>query len=247
MKKHIVVLITVIIIATVVSIILIEINIGKRKQQNDTKQTNESITDEKQDNTNIESDNDIQEEQENTNMKIDDNTQEEQQSLVKNEGNQNIVKEQNKQEQINKNTTSSSKKDNGIVTNAENKKEETSNQPTKPTTVPVTKPVEKVKETEKPIYQETVKPEKEVGAKYVINNEMINRIKSTIESNPSEDMISYGYNVVVDSSITTLTNQFTYTDKRIIDKIKLRFGTIKIYAQDYYNNGEFVCTQCFIL
>ena len=33
----------------------------------------------------------------------------------------------------------------------------------------------------------------------------------------------------------------------LIDKIKYKFGTIKIYARDYYNNGQFICTQCYII
>ena len=73
------------------------------------------------------------------------------------------------------------------------------------------------------------------------------KMKNYIMNNPSDDMKAYGFEVVVDSSIVELTNQFTYTEQRMRDQLKWRFGTIKIYARDYYYNGEFVITQCFIL
>lgn len=97
--------------------------------------------------------------------------------------------------------------------------------------------------------QEGVKEEKTVtiGEEYKTNDAMINTIKNVINSNQSEDMKLYGYNIVIDSSIVEDTSQFTYTKQRVIDKIKYKFGTIKIYARDYYNNGQFICTQCYII
>lgn len=86
-----------------------------------------------------------------------------------------------------------------------------------------------------------------IGEEYKTNDAMINTIKNVINSNQSEDMKLYGYNVVVDSSIIDITSQFTYTEQRVIDKIKYKFGTIRIYARDYYNNGEYICTQCYII
>jgi len=90
---------------------------------------------------------------------------------------------------------------------------------------------------------EETKPTEE----YKINTEMINTMKSVINNNPSETMKTYGYEVAVDSSILELTDQFTYTEQRLRDKITYKFGTIRIYAQDYYYNGRFVSTQCFII
>ena len=86
-----------------------------------------------------------------------------------------------------------------------------------------------------------------VGEEYKTNNTMINTIRNVINSNQSEDMKLYGYNIVVDSSIVDVTSQFTYTEQRVIDKIKYKFGTIRIYARDYYNNGQYICTQCYII
>ncbi|MGN1310155.1 MAG: hypothetical protein ACI4VP_00325 [Clostridia bacterium] len=82
---------------------------------------------------------------------------------------------------------------------------------------------------------------------YKVNNDMINKMKNYILNNPSEDMKNYGFEVVVDTSITEQTNQFTYTEQRMRDKLNLRFGTIRIYALDYYCNGNLVMTECFIL
>ena len=86
-----------------------------------------------------------------------------------------------------------------------------------------------------------------VGEEYKTNDNMINTIRNVINSNQSEDMKLYGYNIVVDSSIVDATSQFTYTEQRVIDKIKYKFGTIRIYARDYYNNGQYICTQCYII
>ena len=86
-----------------------------------------------------------------------------------------------------------------------------------------------------------------LGEEYKTNDTMINTIKNVINSNQSEDMKLYGYNIVIDSSIVDVTSQFTYTEQRVIDKIKYKFGTIRIYARDYYNNGKYISTQCYII
>lgn len=102
-------------------------------------------------------------------------------------------------------------------------------------------------QTEK-IEQEVVKEEKPITVEeYKTNDTMVNTIKNVINSNQSEDMKLYGYNIIIDSSIVEDTSQFTYTKQRVIDKIKYKFGTIKIYARDYYNNGQFICTQCYVI
>ena len=83
--------------------------------------------------------------------------------------------------------------------------------------------------------------------KYVRNEQMIQKIKSVIESNVTEDMKNYGYTIVVDSSIKNLTNQFTFTESRVKNNIRYSFGTIRIYAEDYYSNGQLIMTECYIL
>ena len=54
---------------------------------------------------------------------------------------------------------------------------------------------------------------------YRVNEKKIAEIRNIINSNPSEDMKLYGYEIVVDSSITEVTTQFTFTEKRVKDKI----------------------------
>ena len=82
---------------------------------------------------------------------------------------------------------------------------------------------------------------------YKINEKKIAEIRNIINSNPSEDMKLYGYEIVVDSSITEITTQFTFTEKRVKDKITWKFGTIRIYAQDYYRNGQYITTECYLI
>ena len=118
-------------------------------------------------------------------------------------------------------------------------------------------PQEVVQETqvqEQPVIQQEPEPEpvipdtpKEDVVEYKENTAMINNIKNAINNNVSEDMQTYGYNVVVDSSIVNLTNQFTFSEKRVADKIKSKFGTIRIYARDYYLNGSYVWTECYVI
>lgn len=82
---------------------------------------------------------------------------------------------------------------------------------------------------------------------YKVNNEMIQKIINTINANPSEYMKQYGYTIVVDSSIKEITNQFTFTENRVKIAIMNSFGTIRVYAEDYYVNGNLIMTECYII
>ena len=100
--------------------------------------------------------------------------------------------------------------------------------------------------------QEETKAEQEqqeqiITEEYKINEEMIDRIRTIIENNETADMKTYGYEIVVDSTIPELTNEFTFTEQRVINKITWKCGIIKIYARDYYFNGNYISTQCFII
>lgn len=112
--------------------------------------------------------------------------------------------------------------------------------------------VETNKKTEEPKKEEPkeettqVVPETNVE-KYVRNDAMINKIIQIIQNNESENMKNFGYNIVVDSAIKTQTNQFTFTESRVINAIKNKFGTIRIYVEDYYKNGQLIMTECYIL
>ena len=98
--------------------------------------------------------------------------------------------------------------------------------------------------TEKPIQTTTEKAKDE--EKYVRNDAMINKIREVIKNNESEYMKEYGYTIVVDSSIKEKTNQFTFTETRVKGYITYKFGTIKIYAEDYFKNVQLIMTECYI-
>ena len=83
--------------------------------------------------------------------------------------------------------------------------------------------------------------------KYVINDAMINKIKQIIQNNPTENMKTFGYNIVVDSSIKNQTNQFTFSESRVINAIRNKFGTIRIYVEDFYKDNQLIMTECYIL
>lgn len=82
---------------------------------------------------------------------------------------------------------------------------------------------------------------------YVYNAQMTQQLVDIINNNPSQFMQQYGYTVNIDSSITSLTNQFTFFENRVIEKIQNKFGTIRVYAQDYYLNGQYLFTECYII
>lgn len=94
---------------------------------------------------------------------------------------------------------------------------------------------------------ESTKQEKKPEVTYKTNYQMIEKIKQSIVNNESEYMKEYGYTIVVDSSIKSLTNPFTYTELRVKKLIKNSFGTIKIYAEDYCLDGEVMWTDSYIL
>lgn len=131
------------------------------------------------------------------------------------------------------------------TTQTETKKTETPKQVenTTTTTIIETPKKEEIKEDPKPS-QSTSSTNTE---KYVKNDAMINKIKNVIQNNESDFMKQYGYNIVVDSSIKAQTNQFTYTENRVKSYITYKFGTIRIYAEDYYVNGNLIMTECYIL
>lgn len=79
------------------------------------------------------------------------------------------------------------------------------------------------------------------------NSKMTQKMITTIKSNESEYMKQYGYTVVIDESIIANTNQFTYTDNRVKNALTYKFGTIKVYARDYFVNGQYMWTECFII
>lgn len=163
---------------------------------------------------------------------------------IENQKNEKTQAEDTKTESINSKIFTPQIKENQAQTIAEVKNENNQNNE-KDNNTPLQTKEEKIAVQPK---QEVKQDKKnDLGEEYKTNDAMINAIKNVINSNQSEDMKIYGYNIVIDSSIVNITSQFTYTEQRVIDKIKYKFGTIKIYVRDYYNNGEFICTQCYII
>ena len=120
----------------------------------------------------------------------------------------------------------------------------------KPAVQPVTPTVPEESKVEEPsVVTEPVVTQPVVNTpteEYRYNDSMTQTMIAIINSNPSEFMKTDGFSVVVDSSITSLTNQFTFTEERVKNKIAFKAGTIRVYAQDYYYNGELLFTECYI-
>lgn len=168
-----------------------------------------------------------------------------------------------KTEEINNIDTNEKKTDN--VANQEQKKvaQKTTNKESNPVTTPqessVAQPVTISKPVTQPIVETNKAPEVQTPSapepvvtptapteEYKYNDSMTQTMINIINSNPSQYMQMDGFNVVIDSSITALTNQFTFTEERVKNKIANKAGTIKVYAQDYYCNGELLFTECYI-
>lgn len=161
-----------------------------------------------------------------------------------------------KKEKIPKETSNEIKKDNSNIKASKQPKSNNSNQISENVNEKKNEPNKEVKTENKVIQkdetkqQQTSDTKKEENVKkeeYKRNNRMIKKMKNIIQKNETEDMKKYGYEIVVDSSIKEMTNQFTYTEDRVKQKITWKFGTIKIYAEDYYCNGQYIMTECYII
>lgn len=105
----------------------------------------------------------------------------------------------------------------------------------------VQQPQEKQEEKNE-IKQEVVQqPVREVRR----NDEMIQKIKNYISTHETERMKKYGYSFVVDPEFVKITHPFTYSEFNMNSCLN-RTGEYRIYAQDYYYNGKYVETQCFV-
>ena len=148
------------------------------------------------------------------------------------------------QENKKQDTTNITKKENSSVQETakiepkQELKQEQQNNTTKENKTPSTDNSSNTKEKE----QQT-----KVEETYTVNNTMINKIIKTIQNNESEFMKTYGYTIQVDSSIKNMTSQFTFTENRVIGAIKNKFGTIRVYAEEHYKNGQYIMTQCYII
>lgn len=182
-----------------------------------------------------ESNNDIVEKVDNT----EENVIESENNVIKEETKniQTQPKEQKPQTQVKIDTTVSKE-------NVKIKEEtKTSEMPKNDNAIPE-KAEEKVESEMKTEEKQEIKQDKD---EYKVNNAMIEQMRKVIQNNESSLMQELGYNIVVDSSIITETNQFTFTEYRVKNKIINAFGTIKIYAQDYYHNNQYMYTECYLM
>lgn len=196
---------------------------------------------------------------------IADKPKEENNLLVENKNTETIIEQSKaidntevaKKEKIQqKETSNETKKDNSNIKASKQLKSNNSNQISENVNEKENESNKEVKKENKVIQkgetkqQQTSDTKKEENVKkeeYKRNNQMIEKMKNIIQKNETEDMKKYGYEIVVDSSIKEMTNQFTYTEDRVKQKITWKFGTIKIYAEDYYCNGQYIMTECYII
>lgn len=78
------------------------------------------------------------------------------------------------------------------------------------------------------------------------NDTYIQKIENYLTIHESEDMKKYGYTIQKDEKIVNQTTGFTYSDINMSGYTN-KAGTIRIYARDYFLNGNYVETQCFVL
>lgn len=240
-KKILLVFFIIILLGGAVTIFIVNKNKDSTKvlenfeTENETKEENVIIADITKDNENVTGDPNVITEE----------------NIVKEETETVVENTNTKQEQIKDNTktyvstggTSENKtQNNSTITNTpttNNKQEIETSLPNQGTNI------DKVEEPAKE--EETTEPPKQDVHTYKYNSSIVNKMTNDIKNNESEYMKKYGYNIVVDESIVNLTNQFTYTTNRVKDKIINKFGTIKIYARDYYLNGNYMYTEAYIL
>ena len=148
---------------------------------------------------------------------------------------QSIAKNENKKAEIAKSEVKTETKNSKTDTKQEEKTETVTTNNTNKTNTEEKIPEQKKEETKA-----------ENTSYYKRNDQMIEKIRNAIIRNESEDMKEYGYEIIVDSSIKEKTNQFTFTENRVKNSIVNRFGTIRIYAEDYYVNNQLIMTECYI-
>lgn len=91
------------------------------------------------------------------------------------------------------------------------------------------------------INNSTVQPIQKDEKKFVKNAEYIAKMKTYLEKNSKREIT-----IVEDASIIELTTGFTYSEFNL-SAYTNKAGIVKIYARDYYVNGQYMYTQCYVL
>lgn len=164
---------------------------------------------------------------------------------------------QPKQETKVENKTISTAKTNTQNNNVNNQTNTNTNQNAQSvnTQIQVPKQEQQVQQTPQVTQQPQVKQEEQKPVQEVVpaqptrevrrNDAMIQKIKTYISTHETERMKKYGYSFVVDSSVTKMTHPFTYSEYNMQTCLDMT-GQIYVYAQDYYVNGQYVETQCYV-
>lgn len=149
----------------------------------------------------------------------------------------------------NKTTTQNNNTNNQANTNTQQNTQSVNTQ------IQVPKQEQQVQQTQQETQQPQVKQEEQKPVQEVVptqptrevkrNDAMIQKMKTYISTHETERMKKYGYSFVVDSSVTKMTHPFTYSEYNMQTCLDLT-GQIYIYAQDYYVNGQYVETQCYV-
>ena len=187
--------------------------------------------------------------------------------------NQEPIREENDAGQVENNTdnvqTTNSyknepKEETPVIVQDTNNNVNVTNEQNEQVVIPVYEPIIEVENNEsnindipvqeEPIVQETEdnrnsvqeEPVMQNTEEYKYNDEMCQNIITIINNNQNENMKKYGYNVIIDKSAVELSNPYTFSEERTLNKIKNGFGEIKVYAQDYYLNGTYISTDCYI-
>ena len=164
---------------------------------------------------------------------------------------------QPKQETKVENKTTSTAKTNTQNNNVNNQTNTNTNQNTQSvnTQVQAPKQEQQVQQTPQVTQQPQVKQEEQKPVQEVVpaqptrevrrNDAMIQKIKTYISTHETERMKKNGYSFVVDASVTKMTHPFTYSEYNMQTCLDMT-GQIYVYAQDYYVNGQYVETQCYV-
>lgn len=177
------------------------------------------------------------------NNEVQENLQNNDEGTITEEYKTDNIKEENPSSTNNKNQTVQAKSNNTKVVKTEQVSNNETTIKTQENTETKGQETVAVNKQEEP-KQEENKTERVVTFKQ--NDAYIQKIRNYLTTHESEDMKQYGYTIKIDSSIVGQTTGFTYSELNMSGCTNTA-GTIRIYARDYYLNGNYVETQCFVL
>ena len=169
----------------------------------------------------------------------------------------NSVKTQNTTSTVNATQTNTVKSKTNTTAPSSNQTEQTKPvQQAKSAQSTPQEPVQQTAVSEPVVSQQTEQPKQDTET-FSYNAGIEQQVINIINANPSQSMIQYKYSIISDSSIIGTAGFFT-VDKnsssvnttiknRVLNMLTYRSGVIKIYTRDYFKNGSYVWTECYIL